>query len=228
MDRAEPAHAPLETVAEGCYRRLNPTCAALPPGRPAVFLDRDGVLLRMVDYLWRPSDAQFLAGAVDALRRLNAAGLPVVLVTNQAGIGRGYFDWPAFQKLHVALEAQMAADHAHLDAVYACAHHHDARPPFDHPEHPWRKPKPGMIQQAAADLGIDLAASWLIGDHLTDIQAGLAAGLDGVVHVRSGLGNNHRADIEALVPEFDTEILTADDLSEAAGLILARVCPVNK
>jgi D-glycero-D-manno-heptose 1,7-bisphosphate phosphatase len=227
MDRADPRHAPLEMIEEGLYRRLNPSCAAVAPGRPAVFLDRDGVLIEERDYLWRPEDLLWLPGAIDAVRRINAAGLPVVLVTNQAGIGHGYFDWAAFQTFQSRLEADLAAGGARLDAVYACAYHAAGRPPYDVPRHPWRKPGTGMLLQAAADLGLDLAGSWLVGDHLSDIQAALAAGLGGAVHVLTGHGARHRAEVEALRPEFEAAILPAADLAEAVGPILARRQPAN-
>jgi D-glycero-D-manno-heptose 1,7-bisphosphate phosphatase len=228
MDRAHLSEAPLETIEEGLYRRLNADCRTIAPGRPALFLDRDGVLLRETHYLWRPSDAAFLNGAVEALRRINATGVTVVLVTNQAGIARGYFGWPEFQALQASVEERLADEGAHLDALYACAYHAEGHGALKVAGHPWRKPKPGMLTQAAADLEIDLAGSWMIGDHVQDVQAGLAAGLAGVVHVATGHGARFRPEVEALAPEFDTEILTADDLAEAVGRALAGVQSANR
>jgi D-glycero-D-manno-heptose 1,7-bisphosphate phosphatase len=122
----------------------------------------------------------------------------VAVVTNQSGIGRGYYSWDDLCAVLERMQALLAEGGAHVDAVFACPHHPDARPPFAHADHPGRKPNPGMLERAATALQIDLACSWLVGDTLSDAQAGLAAGLAGTVHVLTGLGREERSAVRRL------------------------------
>ena len=151
-------------------------------GRPAVFLDRDGTINAERNYLYRPGDLEFVAGAPAAIARLNAAGLLVVVVTNQAGIARGYYAEADMHALHAHLGTLLAAYGAHVDAVYFCPHH----PEFTGPCR-CRKPAAGMLLAAGQDHGIDLAGSWMIGDSAGDIGAGRAAGCRTIL-VRTGYG----------------------------------------
>ena len=153
--------------------------AAVPPGRAALFLDRDGVIVTDTHYLCRVEDMRMIAGAAAAIARCNARQIPVVVVTNQAGIGRGYYDWDAFHAVQGALKAALAADGAHLDGVLACAYHADGRAPLRVDDHPWRKPNPGMIVEAARRMQLDLPRSWIVGDRAHDLAAGTAARLPG-------------------------------------------------
>jgi D-glycero-D-manno-heptose 1,7-bisphosphate phosphatase len=147
--------------------------------RAALFLDRDGVLVVDTHYLGRPEDLRMMEGAASAIAGCNALNIPVVLVTNQAGIARGYYSWDGFRAVQAALSAELAAAGAHLDAVLACAYHGEGNEPLRVANHPWRKPNPGMILAARDYTGVDLSGSWIIGDTVSDIAAGAAAGLAG-------------------------------------------------
>ena len=156
-----------------------------PPGgapRPALFLDRDGTLIADSPYLSDPDLVRVIPEAITTIARANALGLPVVVVTNQSGIGRGYFDWPAYAAVEDAVAAAVIAAGGRLDAVYACPSAPQEPLPFG------RKPDPGMLTAAAAELGLDLGLSWIAGDCATDIEAGLRAGLRGGWLVPTGYG----------------------------------------
>ncbi len=169
-------------------------------GRAALFLDRDGVLVEEVNYLHRPQDARLIDGAAGVIGRANTQGIAVVIVTNQAGIGRRYYDWIHFIAVQAKITEMLGAAGVHLDAVFACPHHADARPPYQHPDHPSRKPHPGMLVLAGGLLGLDLAASWIIGDRSSDVRAGLNGGLAGGIQVATGHGSreNERQTASAL------------------------------
>jgi D-glycero-D-manno-heptose 1,7-bisphosphate phosphatase len=153
--------------------------ATFMAGRPALFLDRDGVIVVDTHYLCRIEDIRMIDGAAAAIARCNALGIPVVVVTNQAGIGRGYYGWDDFHTVQRALIGELETASARLDGVLACAYHGEGRDPLRVDGHPWRKPKPGMILEAASRTKIDLARSWIVGDRAHDLAAGAAAGLAG-------------------------------------------------
>lgn len=132
--------------------------------RPAVFVDRDGTVIADPGYLSDPGEVRLLPGAAEAIARLNRAGLPVILVTNQSGIGRDMYDEAAFQSVQRRVEALLAAEGARLDAVYHCPHAPDAIPGCD-----CRKPGPGLFLRAAADHALDLSASYFVGDRPRDV-----------------------------------------------------------
>ncbi len=176
-------------------------CEVLPGARrggPALFLDRDGVIVEDAGYLSRPEEAALIPGAAEAIAMANACELAVVVVTNQAGIGRGYYGWSDFAAVQEAILAALAAAGARIDAVFACAHHPAGDPPYEHPNHPARKPNPGMLLRAAEALGLDLGRSWLIGDKVIDIEAARAAGLAGAVHVLTGHGAAQRDEVATM------------------------------
>jgi len=176
----------------------------LAPGRPALFLDRDGAIVADTEYLCRVDDIVMIEGAAAVIAAANKSGLAVVVVTNQAGIGRGYYGWGEFKSVQDAIITALAAAGAHLDAVYACAHHPDGRDYFRHANHPARKPNPGMLLQAAADLALDLKKSWLIGDKAIDVEAAKRAGIAGALHVATGHGAGERRLATALAgPAFE-------------------------
>jgi D-glycero-D-manno-heptose 1,7-bisphosphate phosphatase len=178
-----------------------------PTGRPALFLDRDGAVVEEAEYLCRVEDIVMIKGAAETIATANRAGIPVVVVTNQAGIGRGYYSWKEFGRVQHAIIAALADEGAQLDAVYACAHHPEGRAEFAHPDHPARKPNPGMLLQAASDLSIDLKSSWLVGDKASDIEAARRAGLAGALHVATGYGIAERQRAAALAtPTFEVRI----------------------
>jgi D-glycero-D-manno-heptose 1,7-bisphosphate phosphatase len=158
------------------------------PGCPALFLDRDGAVIEEAEYLCRIEDVVMIPGAADVIAAANQRDVVVVLVTNQAGIGRGYYGWAEFRAVQQTIAAGLTTQGAQLNAVYACAHHPEGRDTFAHPNHPSRKPNPGMVLQAAFDLALDLSRSWLIGDKASDIDTAKRAGLAGAMHVSTGHG----------------------------------------
>jgi D-glycero-D-manno-heptose 1,7-bisphosphate phosphatase len=133
------------------------------PPRPAVFVDRDGTLIRDLHYLADPAGVELLPGAAEAVARLNRAGVPVVLVTNQSGIGRGYFTEDDYRAVHRRLVEALAERGAALDGAYHCPDAEDGGLDAD------RKPGAGMFLRAARELGLDLAASTFVGDRTRDV-----------------------------------------------------------
>jgi len=124
--------------------------------RAALFLDRDGVVVEDKEYLWRKEDIVMIPGAAGAIAAANNCGIAVVLVTNQAVIGRGYYGWTKFRAVQRTIVGALAAEGARFDGVYACAHLPEEIGGFAHPDHPTLKPNPGMLLQAARVLGLDL------------------------------------------------------------------------
>ena len=155
--------------------------------RPAVFVDRDGCLIEEMGYLNHVSRVRLLPRSAEAVGRLNQARVPVVVVTNQAGIARGYFDEAVLRAVNAEAERQLAAAGARLDGVYVCTHHpRDGAPPY-RAECECRKPRPGLLVRAAQELGLDLERSVMVGDKPSDVEAGQAAGAAGVL-VLTGYG----------------------------------------
>lgn len=196
------------------------TSVVLDPPRPALVLDRDGVLVDFVDYLHRPRDVHLADGAANLVRAFNDAGVPVVVATNQAGIGRGRYPWEDFHAVEAEITRQLACRGARLDAVAACPFHPEGVAPYRHPDHPGRKPNPGMLTLLARRLRLDLATSWMVGDHITDVQAAERAGLAGVVQVLAGHGATHRAEVE-LRSDLGRFAFTADSLADAGRRLFA-------
>ena len=150
--------------------------------RPALFLDRDGVLNEDQGYVHRWEDFRWIAGAKATVAAFNRAGWLVIVVTNQSGVGRGYYTEAAVHDLHRHMQAALAKAGAHIDAFYHAPQHPDAaEPAYRHPDPPLRKPNPGMILQALQDWPIDREASLLIGDKPSDLEAALRAGIRGVL-----------------------------------------------
>lgn len=155
--------------------------------RDAVFLDRDGTLIEEVHYLARPEQVRLIPGAAEAVRRLNHLGVLVVVVTNQAGVARGYFPESRVAEVHAHLAMLLAEQGARVDAFYFCPHHPTEGAGAYRVACDCRKPRPGMLLAAARDLDIDLSRSWMIGDKPCDAEAGRAAGCRSVL-VRTGHG----------------------------------------
>ena len=145
--------------------------------RPCAFLDRDGTLNVDTGYTHRPEDLAWMDGAREAVRLLNDRGWLVVVVTNQSGVARGYFDEAAVVRFHAAMRASLAEVGARIDAFYFCPHHIDGVVPGYCGDHPDRKPNPGMLLRAMAEWDVDPARSFMIGDKADDVAAGDAAGV---------------------------------------------------
>lgn len=158
--------------------------AAAP--RRAAFLDRDGVINRDTGYLHRWEDFEFLPGVLPALQRLHAAGWALVVVTNQSGIARGYYTEADYQTLTARMRQAMADAGAPPLAVYHCPHHPGGQVAALAVECDCRKPRPGMLLRAAADHGLSLAGSFMVGDKLADVQAARSAGVGDAYLVRCG------------------------------------------
>jgi D-glycero-D-manno-heptose 1,7-bisphosphate phosphatase len=143
------------------------------PGKPAVFLDRDGTLIDDVGFVSDRNDVRVLPTVADALRTLAAAGYACVVVTNQSGVARGYFDEGAVSEINAEIAARLSGDGVKLDAFYYCPHYGDGCA--------CRKPEPGMIHRAVAEHGIDIARSAVVGDRVSDIELGQRLGIPGVL-----------------------------------------------
>src|ERR1051325_7029504 len=144
--------------------------------RPALFLDRDGVIVEEVPYLHRTEDVVLIPGAAAVIAAANNRGVPVVIVTNQAGIGRGYYGWREFSQVQDLISQELARGGARVDAVLACSYHPAKLMGSDKPD---RKAPPRMLLRAATSLQLHLAQSWIVGDKTSDLEAGRAGGLAG-------------------------------------------------
>lgn len=172
--------------------------------RKAAFIDRDGVINEERHYVHRIEDFALLPGVPEGLALLRDAGFLLIVVTNQAGIARGYYDRAAVDTLHQHLRAQLATHGVALDAIYLCPHHPDGSVPALAVACDCRKPAPGMLLQAARDFDIDLAASVLVGDKAGDIDAGRHAGLTRMALVESGhaISAEERAAAPVVAPDL--------------------------
>jgi D-glycero-D-manno-heptose 1,7-bisphosphate phosphatase len=170
---------------------------------PAVFVDRDGTIMRDVDYCGDPAEVELLDGASAALRRLKENGFKIIIVTNQSGIGRGYFNTEQYRAVEAEVARQLGQNV--IDATYHCPH-------LPEDSCKCRKPAPEMILQAAREHDLDLARSFLIGDKGSDIECGHNAGVKAIL-VRTGYGKT----ADSCLADF-----VGKDLSEAATFILAK------
>lgn len=176
-------------------------------GARFVFLDRDGTLVREVEYGHRLEDYEMLPGVPESLRRLASAGFQLAIVTNQSGIGRGYFTRADFERFQARLLSDLDAAGVRIAATYLCPHHPDDACTC-------RKPRPGLLYRARDELGADLAVSWVIGDHVKDMELARAAGCRGIL-VRTGHGAAEQSRLGA------TPVAgVVADLPAAAALLL--------
>jgi D-glycero-D-manno-heptose 1,7-bisphosphate phosphatase len=139
--------------------------------RGAAFLDRDGTIIEDVDFISRPEDVRLIAGAATAIAALNEADLLVIVVSNQSGIGRGYFTHEAYERVQARVEEVLRQNGARLDATYICPHAPDREPPC-----PCRKPRTELFETAAREHDVDLARSWYVGDRWRDVEPSLTLG----------------------------------------------------
>ncbi len=178
--------------------------------KQAVFLDRDGTINVEKEYLFRPEDFEFTPGAVEAIKILNHAGYLVIVVTNQSGVARGYYKESDVLHLHKYIDNLLNARGARVDSWYYCPHHPNGIDPYNEICN-CRKPMPGMLLQAAAEHSIQLSKSWMVGDKIADIEAGMAAGCRPLL-VLTGYGSE-------IVNELPSDIPVCQNLMTAAMLI---------
>lgn len=184
--------------------------------RPAVFMDRDGTISEEIGYVNHPSRYRVFPYAGEAVRLLNQSNYLAVLVTNQAGVARGYFTEDVIKAVHACLEKELAKNDAHLDAIFYCAHHPNVGEAPYRQDCDCRKPKPGLITRAAAEFDIDLTRSWMIGDRYSDIELARNAGVRSAFVLSGyGLGEwEYQRSVWKTEPD-----LVANDLLEAVRLI---------
>ncbi len=188
-------------------------------GRPAIFLDRDGTVSEEVGYVNHVDRLRLLARTAEAIRRINESDYLAVLVTNQAGVARGYFREEMVRRVHRRLEELLAQEGAHLDAIYYCPHHPTAGEPPYRKDCSCRKPRPGMIEAAEKDLEIDVSRSFMVGDKHSDIVFAHSVGMKGVL-VKTGYGLGEIEGWSADWTQQPDEI--SDDLLDAVDWILSR------
>ena len=176
----------------------------------AVFLDRDGTIIEDRDYLHRPEEVVIFPGVAQALKRLLDAGLRLFLVTNQSGVGRGYFTLDDVHAVHEHLSRELARDGVRFEKIYIAP---------EHPEAPsrGRKPSPQFLFDARDEFGIALERSYMIGDKLIDLECGWNAGVRGTILVRTGYG----AMVEREQPAIASRALIVNGLPEAVDAVLA-------
>ena len=186
-----------------------------PAARAGVFLDRDGTIIEEIGYLDRVERVVFYPWTVDAVRALNRAGLPVVLVTNQSGVARGFFSEAMVDEVHAHIASMLEAGGARLDAYYYCPHHPDGKI-SGYAEHcQCRKPGPGLVDRAARELGIDPRCSFVVGDRWVDVALARTVGAKGVL-LKTGYGLAE----EARAPQGLVADAVADNLVGAVNWIL--------
>lgn len=178
---------------------------------PAVFLDRDGTVNVEKNYLYRFEDWEWIPGAIDAIRLIGEAGWLVIVVTNQAGIARGLYGETDVLELHARVDATLRAHNARVHGYYYCPHHPDHG---DRVDCQCRKPRPGMLLKAAAEHGIDLKRSWMIGDRESDIAAAQACGVTPIL-VGTGYGAGVRSGLRE-------DVVFLPSLREAVDYVLGR------
>ena len=188
--------------------------------RPAIFLDRDGTITDEVGYINHISRAQMFPWAPEAIRRLKSTGLPVIVVTNQSGVGRGYFTEELVNQVHHKLQNELAAEDTKLDAFFYCPHHPTAVVEAYRQECRCRKPLTGMADEAAERFGLDLSASYVVGDTYRDMQMGFNIGARTVL-LMTGYGRGeyeYHRDRWSRMPD-----LIAENLLEATEQILEEL-----
>ena len=187
--------------------------------RPALFMDRDGTISEEVGYVNHPSRFRVFPYTAEAIKLLNDSGWLAIVVTNQAGVARGYFSEDVILKIHEQLRRDLANASANLDAIYYCAHHPSVGEPPYRLDCDCRKPRTGLIERAAADFEIDLERSWMVGDRYGDIELARNAAVHSAF-VLSGYGRGeweYQRGSWQLEPE-----VVAENLLEAVKTIVER------
>ena len=185
----------------------------------AVFIDRDGTISEEVGYINHPSRFRVFAYAAAAIKHLNDNGWLAIVVTNQAGVARGYFSEDMIQTVHAEMTQEIESAGARLDAIYYCAHHPSVGEAPYRFDCDCRKPKPGLISRAARDFEIDLAGSWMVGDRYSDVELARNAGVQSMF-VMSGYGRGEWEHQRASWTEQPD--LVAENLLEAVRVIVVK------
>lgn len=189
------------------------------PVRPAVFLDRDGTINEQMGYINHLSRFQMLPGAARAIARLNEAGFAVVVVSNQSGLARGYFPDELLTAVHKKMRAELAEKGGHVDGLYFCPHHPEAKRAEFRVACDCRKPKPGLVLQAATEMNLDLSRSFMVGDRWSDLKCGVQAGVTPLL-VLTGYG---RGDAQYIGPQQEIQpAFVGEDLSAVVDWILVQ------
>ncbi len=189
-------------------------------GRPAVFLDRDGTINEQMGYINHISRFRLLPGVGEAIRRLNRRHVPVVVVTNQSGLARGYFPPSLLDEVHGLMHSLLAEQGARIDGLYVCPHHPEAKEERFRRQCDCRKPGTGLLERAAREMDLDLERSFMVGDRWSDLECGARVGATPIL-VLTGYGRGDHAYIgptRTLQPA-----LVADDLAAAVDWILSRI-----
>ena len=198
------------------------TAGGVVHGRPAIFLDRDGVLNEPV---WRgedglhesplsPEDVELVPRAAEAIRLAQDAGWALVIVSNQPAAAKGTVPLEQLRSVHAEVLRQLAAEGARLDGVYVCWHHPDGSVPELTASCECRKPRPGLLLTAASELGLDLASSWLVGDTDADVGAARNADLAGIALVRNPRSAHRRGSVSE-----DADLSTADTFGAISAIL---------
>ena len=185
--------------------------------RPAVFLDRDGTINEQMGYINHLCRFKLLAGAAEAIKLLNDAEIPVVVISNQSGLARGYFPEELLVAVHEKMDRLLAEKGAHVDGIYYCPHHPEAKEERFRETCNCRKPKPGLVLQAADEMNLDPEKSFVVGDRWSDIKTAANCGAKAIL-VRTGYG---RGDEQYIGPHQEIQPdYKAEDLLEAVKWIL--------
>ncbi len=191
-----------------------------PSPAPALFLDRDGVIIEEKGYIAKPEDVELLPGIPDLIGAAKRLGMAVIEVTNQAGIGRGYFGWADFVGVENRLTDLLAGRGVSIDAVFACPYHPEGTFPYREANHAWRKPNAGMLLEAADLLNLALDQSVMVGDKALDQLTAKAAKLKFGIHLLTGYGRANEAASRALASDgFPVRVLPRAD--EAIAVLYA-------
>ncbi|HUS12061.1 MAG TPA: HAD family hydrolase [Pyrinomonadaceae bacterium] len=190
--------------------------------RRAVFMDRDGTISEEVGYINHPSRFRLFAFAAAAIKQLNENGWLAIVITNQAGVARGYFTEQMIETVHADMRKQVDEAGGRIDAIYYCAHHPSVGEPPYRFDCDCRKPKPGLITRAAEDFNIDLGRSWMIGDRYSDVELARNAGVKSML-VMSGYGRGEWENQRASWTEQPD--LVAENLLEGVRAIFIKTLP---
>ena len=183
----------------------------------AVFLDRDGTISKEVGYVRNPDQFQLMPKSAEAVKLINERGLKVIVVTNQAGVAKGYFPEAMVSRVHKKMEAMLSDQGAFLDGIYYCPHHPEGVVEAYRKMCECRKPASGLIKRASKEHGIDIASSYMVGDKMADVECGHRIGVKGIL-VQTGYGKDELNKIEGAGirrPEY-----IADDIFDAVKWIV--------